>query len=80
LQRILQLPTGINFFAGMTYMKTQQLVGSAPTTQTQFNNELSYHRVWKPMFGIEVPVGALASKLGGKGGSKNANSGSSASK
>ena len=77
LQKALQLPTGINVFAGMTWMKTQQLTGVTPTTEAEFMGDLKYHRVWKPMFGVEVPVGALASKLGGKGGggsgSKNAN-------
>jgi hypothetical protein len=66
LQKRLGLPVGINFFVGMTFMKTQQIVGAPPTTQTEFNSALRINRVWKPMFGIEVPVGALASKLGGK--------------
>jgi len=71
LQKALSLPVSLNFFAGMVYMKTQYIVGS-PQTQTEFNSNLHWHRVWKPMFGIEVPVSAMASKLGGKSSSKNA--------
>jgi hypothetical protein len=80
LQKLMQLPTSIAFFAGMVFMKTQELNGS-PTTQEQFTSDLGYHHVWKPMFGIEVPVGALASKIG-KGGSsgKSANANGSSSK
>jgi hypothetical protein len=71
LQKALSLPVSLNFFAGMVYMKTQYIVGN-PQTQTEFNSDLHWHRVWKPIFGIEVPVSAMASKLGGKSGSKNA--------
>ena len=71
LQKKLSLPVGINFFAGMTWMKTQELEGM-PSSQSQFNSELKTHRVWKPMFGIEVPVSSIASKLG-KGGSASKN-------
>ena len=78
LQQKLQLPTSISFFAGMCWMKTQQLVGPTPTSQSDFNSELSYHRVWKPMFGVEVSISSLASKLGGKS-SKNSNGKSSTS-
>jgi len=67
LQKGLGLPVGINFFIGMTYMKTQQIIGAPPATQAQFNSALKYTRVWKPIFGMEVPVSALASKVGGKG-------------
>jgi hypothetical protein len=74
LQKKLGLPVAINFIAGMTYMKTQEIVGMPPTTQAEFNSQLQMHRVWKPIFGIEVPVSSVLSKIGGKGGSgKNAN-------
>jgi len=78
LQQKMQLPTGVSVFAGMCWMKTQQLVGPTPTTQAAFSSDLKYHHVWKPMFGIEVSVSALASKLGGK--SKNANGTTSTTK
>ena len=71
LQKALSLPVSVNFFAGMVYMKTQYIVGS-PQTAAEFSSDLHWHRVWKPMFGIEVPVSAMASKLGGKSSSKNA--------
>jgi hypothetical protein len=76
LQKALSLPAAVNFFVGMTFMKTQVIVGPPPTTQDEFNFAIMKRRVWKPMFGIEVPVGSIASKLGGKGGGsggKNAN-------
>jgi hypothetical protein len=73
VQKKWNLPVGINFIAGVTWMKTQVLVGPPPTTQAEFNKALQYPRVWKGVFGIEVPVSSIASKLGGKGGSKNAN-------
>ena len=76
LQKSLSLPAAVSVFVGMTFMKTHAIVGPPPTTQEQFNSAQIQHRVWKPMFGIEVPVSSIASKLGGKGGgsgSKNAN-------
>lgn len=81
LQKLTQLPTSVDVFAGMVFMKTQQLVGAMPTTQAEFTSQLKYHHVWKPMFGIEVPVGSLASKIGKSGSSgKNANGAASGSK
>ncbi len=69
LQKKLNLPVGINFLAGIGFMKTQEIIGS-PTSQAQFQSALAMHRVWKPMFGFEVPVASALSKLaGGKGGS-----------
>jgi len=32
-QKKLNLPVAINFIAGMTYMKTQEIVGMPPTTK-----------------------------------------------
>lgn len=70
-QKALSLPVGVNFIGGVTYMKTQHIVGPTPTTQAEFNSELKTYRVWKGVFGIEVPVSSIASKLGGKGGSSS---------
>ena len=68
LQRKLLLPIGINVFAGLVDMKTQYLVDS-PTTQAAFNTDLKHTRVWKGVFGIEVPIASMASKLGKKSSS-----------
>jgi hypothetical protein len=65
LQRKLSLPIGINFFAGTVYMKTQHLAGN-PTSQAEFNADLKHTRVWKGLFGIEVPISSMASKIGKK--------------
>lgn len=70
LQRKLSLPIGINFFAGMVYMKTQLLTDN-PTSQAEFNADLKYTRVWKPIFGIEVPISSMASKIGNNKSSSN---------
>jgi hypothetical protein len=75
LQKKLALPVGLNFFAGVVYMKTSQVVG-APTTAAQLASDTRYLRVVKPLFGIEVPVAALVSKIG-KSASKNTNSNTS---
>ncbi len=74
IQRKLSLPVGINFFGGVVWMKTKYLVGD-PTTQTDFNTDLKTTHVWKAVFGIEVPVSSMVSKLGGKGGSSKGGSG-----
>jgi hypothetical protein len=73
LHHKISLPISVNAFAGMVYMRTSYLVGT-PTTQAAFNTDLKPTRVWKPVFGIEVPISSMASKLGkksstaGKGG------------
>lgn len=67
LQKRFGLPVGINFIAGVTYMRTQFITGAPPTTQAEFNAALKTHRVWKGIVGLEVPVSSIASKLGGKG-------------
>lgn len=69
LQKKLNLPAAINFTAGACYMKTEEILGSLPTTQAGFTSSLKWHRVWKPMFGIEIPVSSITSKLSGKGSS-----------
>jgi hypothetical protein len=70
LEKKLSLPVGINFIGGVSYMKTQQIIGT-PTSQTQFTSDLTYHRVWKGMFGFEFPVSSLMSKLGKKSSNTN---------
>lgn len=69
-QKNLGLPIDVNFFAGVVWMKTQ-VVGDNPTTSAQLTADTSHKRVWKALFGIEVPVSSIASKLGKGGGSKN---------
>ncbi|HWZ96859.1 MAG TPA: hypothetical protein VN025_03790 [Candidatus Dormibacteraeota bacterium] len=71
-QKKLGLPVGINFFAGIVYMKTARVDGN-PTTADQLKIATKYDRVAKPVFGVEVPVKALVSKIG-KSASKNNNS------
>jgi hypothetical protein len=68
-QRNFSLPVGVNFYVGMIYMKTNYLIGS-PTTQAEFNTALKPTRVWKVVYGIEVPIGSMVSKIGSKGSSK----------
>jgi hypothetical protein len=74
IQRKLSLPVAVNFFAGVVWMKTDYLIGD-PTTQAEFNTNLKPTRVWKGLFGIEVPVSSMLSKLGGKGGSAKGSGG-----
>jgi hypothetical protein len=69
LQKKLNLPVAINFTAGACYMKTEEILGSLPTTEAEFKSSLKWHRVWKPMFGVEIPVGSVISKIGGKSSS-----------
>lgn len=68
----LSLPS-VNVFAGMVDMKTHYLVGT-PTTQAAFNTDLKTTRVWKPVFGVDVPISSMASKLGKKGSAAPAKS------
>jgi hypothetical protein len=61
-------PLQINLFAGFVDLK-QQVVRDVKGKPT-----LAYDWAWKPVFGIEVPVGSLASKLSSSlsgGGSKS---------
>jgi hypothetical protein len=76
LQHKLSLPVAINFFGGLVFMKTNILVGN-PTSQAEFHNDLKSTRVWKSVFGIEVPISSMVSKLGGKGGSSKGGGGKS---
>jgi hypothetical protein len=78
MQKKFALPVAINFFAGAVFLKTNYLVGN-PTTQAEFNSSLKSTRVWKGLFGIEIPISSIASKIGGKGGSSKAGSGKSGS-
>jgi len=68
LQKNLNLPVGINFFAGVTWMKIQIVTGN-PTTTADLTADSKTKRVWKGVFGIEIPVGSIASRIG-KGGAK----------
>jgi hypothetical protein len=68
-------PTAMNFFGGVVWMKTT-VVSDSPTTAAELTADSSTKRVWKALFGIELPVSALASKLG-KGASKSSNTSSS---
>jgi hypothetical protein len=70
-ERQISLPVGINVFAGMTWMKTQ-IVSGNPTTPSELTANEHWTHVWKPVFGIEVPVSSIASKIKGAG-SKNSN-------
>ena len=76
-KRPFKLPVDINVFAGMVWMKTN-FVTDNPTTTQQLASDSHQTRVWKPVFGIEVPVSSIASKIKGAA-SKNSN-GSASSK
>jgi len=76
-KRPFKLPVDINVFAGMVWMKTN-FVTDNPTTTQQLASDSHPTRVWKPIFGIEVPVSSIASKIKGAA-SKNSN-GSASSK
>jgi hypothetical protein len=65
-------PTTLNIFVGMAFMKTT-IVQGAPTTAADLSTSSTKTRVWKPIFGIEVPVSSLVSKIGKSGQSKNTN-------
>jgi hypothetical protein len=66
-------PVPMSFFAGVAYMKTTSVQGT-PTTAAQLAVDSTTKRVLKPIFGIEVPVSALISKVG-KGNKSNASNG-----
>jgi hypothetical protein len=68
------LPVPLNFFAGMMWMNQEVTRAVHPGAL-----EITHSRVWKPAFGIELPVSALVSKiasLGTKSGSSPAQGGS----
>ena len=68
MQQRPSLPVALNLFVGVCYMKTQQIKGVLPTTQSAFKAALTWHHVWKPMFGVEIPISSIAGKFGGKSG------------
>lgn len=70
-QRQIEMPLGLNIFGGVTWMKTQVVSGN-PTTAADLATATKYVRVRKAMFGVEIPVSALASKIKSVAG-KNAN-------
>jgi len=63
-------PLRINFFAGLVYMK-QRFATNGPNSTTV----LATDRVWKPVYGVEIPVSSLIGKIGSAG--KSAKGGSS---
>ena len=68
------LPVQLNFFAGMLWMNQEVTRDIRPGVL-----EITHSRVWKPTFGIELPVSALVSKiasLGTKSGSSSTQGGS----
>jgi hypothetical protein len=70
-------PIGVSMYGGMTWMKqafcSTACMVNAPTP-------LPYERVWRPSFGVEVSVTAIASKLSkGGGGASGAKSPSASS-
>jgi len=70
-QRQISLPLGLNVFAGMTWMKIQAINGN-PTTASDLTLDTKSVHVWKPLFGVEVPISSIASKIKSVAG-KNAN-------
>jgi hypothetical protein len=73
----LGFPVRMSFFAGLVYMKTTTVQGS-PTTAAELTTNSKSKRVWKPIFGVEVPVSSLISKIGSGSKNKNTNSGTTA--
>jgi hypothetical protein len=70
-------PFRMSFYVGIVDMKQSLLKGLAPgssATQGQFSSALVSDRALKPLFGVEVPVSALISKVGQKS-SNSKNSG-----
>lgn len=72
-------PVPINFFAGVVDMKTTTVKG-APTTAAELTADSATKRIWKAIFGVEVPVSALISKVGKGSKSTNANAGGNGGK
>jgi hypothetical protein len=70
-KRQIGLPMGLNVFAGVTWMKTQ-VVNGDPTTASALATDTKSVRVRKALFGVEVPVSSIASKIKSVAG-KNAN-------
>jgi hypothetical protein len=66
-------PVPMSFFVGLVDMKTTSIRGT-PTTATQLAADSVTRRVLKPIFGIEVPVSSLISKVGKSSKSQNTNS------
>jgi hypothetical protein len=71
-------PLTMNLFGGVVYMKTFDVEG-APTTSSQLASSLKGTRVVKPLFGVEVPVLSLVSKIGKGGSTKSTNGGTKSS-
>ena len=71
-------PLGINFFVGMTWMKTH-FVTDDPNTTAELTADLHFKHVWKPVYGIEVPISSIASKIKGAAGKNSNGNGKTAS-
>jgi hypothetical protein len=59
------LPFRLNLFFGFVDMHQEYVTKNSDTAAGQPALVQRPERVWKPMFGIELPVSALASKIGG---------------
>lgn len=70
----LGFPVKMSLFANIVNMKITRVMGM-PTTSAQLAADSKTARVWKPIYGIEVPVSALISKVGKGSQSKTTNGG-----
>jgi hypothetical protein len=70
----LGFPVKMSLFANIVNMKITR-VTRMPTTAAQLAADSKTARVWKPIYGIEVPVSALISKVGKGSQSKTTNGG-----
>lgn len=77
-ERQIGLPLGLTVFGGMTFMKTKIVEGD-PTTASELTSDLHSTHIWKPVFGVEVPVSSLVSKIKAVGGKNSNGSGKSTS-
>jgi hypothetical protein len=62
----------------MTFMKTKIVEGD-PTTASELNSDLHSTHIWKPVFGVEVPVSSMVSKVKSVAGKNTNGSGKSTS-
>ncbi|MGA2132526.1 MAG: hypothetical protein ABSH50_09550 [Bryobacteraceae bacterium] len=62
-------PLQVNLIAGMVFLNQEVVTGNSSGSL-----EIGHARVWKPMFGVELPVSSLASKIKSLGGSSTTKS------
>lgn len=67
-------PLEMSVFAGVVYMRVQNPMTVSNPGPGQPSVVLKPTRVVKPIFGVELPVGSLISKVGGSGKSKSSQS------